>query len=755
MKILSCYIAGFGKFVNQSFDFSSDLIVIRQDNGWGKTTLADFIKSMFYGLDNGRSRSVLSNDRIKYEPWQGGAFGGALVFTFRDRTYRVERTFGRTPAQDTARVFDGNNMQCYDFGERAERLGDVLFGVDSESYKKSVYVPQGNIETGDLPDTMKNRLLTLLSVGGESENGSSKAIEKLDAAERALRAKRRPAKGKLDEIDERLEWLNRQKLDCENYALAAGRAEEELNRLDAEIAQCVKLLGETGVALEQASRQGEWEARRETYQTIQSQVCSAQEELASLREFFGSLDPVKTNVEGLQTAVDEFYALEADLKDTEKKIAELGAQLQERESLLARKATCERAKQSYDLMLQEQTEGADTRRKEKSEQKGKSKKVVPHKGFGGSIAVFLALFSAIFGAIWIENKPILGYILLGIGVLGLVIAFFTFLPKQYGEKAYKRKRRESELDSDFALGYSETKAELAEIETRLQALPTNIEEQRASLSSAYAEKKQRLSGLEGGIRNFLENFRFAEQYDYRVAVSVLKEKIGAYEKVQKTLTEYGSKANEFASCAPEFSTTQQRMGEDFSLLKERRAGIERRKDELLSERARLSSKLEEYKDRADTAAIEEEESYLSSEKERLEKRLYAIRTAREILFRARGNMASRYLDPVEKSCKRLLALFDGGENILHFTSDGIPVYENNGMTRSVDYYSVGMKEILGFCTRIALAETIFTKEKPTLILDDPFVNLDDTKTEKAKSLVRELSKTYQILYLTCKTERRI
>ncbi len=55
----------------------------------------------------------------------------------------------------------------------------------------------------------------------------------------------------------------------------------------------------------------------------------------------------------------------------------------------------------------------------------------------------------------------------------------------------------------------------------------------------------------------------------------------------------------------------------------------------------------------------------------------------------------------------------------------------------------------------ALVDAIFNQEKPVLILDDPFVNLDDEKTEKAKKLVKELTKRYQVLYLTCKKERRL
>ena len=51
MKLLKCYIQNFGKLQNFSYDFQDGLNTIKQDNGFGKTTFATFIKSMFYGLD--------------------------------------------------------------------------------------------------------------------------------------------------------------------------------------------------------------------------------------------------------------------------------------------------------------------------------------------------------------------------------------------------------------------------------------------------------------------------------------------------------------------------------------------------------------------------------------------------------------------------------------------------------------------------------------------------------------------------------
>ena len=256
MKILSCYITGFGKFTNQSFTFS-DLTVIKEDNGWGKTTLTAFIRCMLFGMAAVRGKAVEENDRVHYAPWQGGTYGGTLTFVCGGRQYRVERVFGKTPIQDVARVYDKNNMQCFDFGERAERLGESLFGVDADSYARSVYIPQGEIETGGVSEDMKTRLLALLSNGGNGETSAQRALQKLDEADRKLRAKRRPAKGMLDEIDERLDELARLKVDADGNVLRAKQLRAQAAQAEQDILQCNQRLDELEKRLELCSRRKE------------------------------------------------------------------------------------------------------------------------------------------------------------------------------------------------------------------------------------------------------------------------------------------------------------------------------------------------------------------------------------------------------------------------------------------------------------------------------------------------------------------
>ena len=82
-------------------------------------------------------------------------------------------------------------------------------------------------------------------------------------------------------------------------------------------------------------------------------------------------------------------------------------------------------------------------------------------------------------------------------------------------------------------------------------------------------------------------------------------------------------------------------------------------------------------------------------------------------------------------------------------------FERNGKERSERHLSAGQRTICAFCFRLALIWNMYESEKPFLILDDPFVSLDEEHLEKAKNLLVDLSKKMQIIYFSCHSSRNI
>ena len=109
MRLLRCHIENFGVLSGFDYEFAQGLSVICRENGFGKSTLAAFLKAMFYGLPRTGARNVTENERRRFEPWQGGKFGGFLEFEYQGAEYRVTRYFGKTAAKDTFSLRDLTN----------------------------------------------------------------------------------------------------------------------------------------------------------------------------------------------------------------------------------------------------------------------------------------------------------------------------------------------------------------------------------------------------------------------------------------------------------------------------------------------------------------------------------------------------------------------------------------------------------------------------------------------------------------------
>lgn len=143
MKLVHAHIENFGKLQDYDLDFTDGLNKVVYDNGWGKSTLVAFIRVMLYGFENERKRSELENERKRFEPWQGGTYGGALVFEQDGKQYRIERVFEK--GNDSFELFDSEtNLPTNDF---SENVGEELFGIDRESFSRTVFVGQQDCAT--------------------------------------------------------------------------------------------------------------------------------------------------------------------------------------------------------------------------------------------------------------------------------------------------------------------------------------------------------------------------------------------------------------------------------------------------------------------------------------------------------------------------------------------------------------------------------------------------------------------------------
>lgn len=229
MKLLEVHVENFGKLSHFNYSFEDGLNVLKEPNGFGKSTLAAFIKAMFYGFPGRAGRSVDKNERKKYYPWQGGAYGGYLVFSCEGIQYRVTRFFGKTAARDSFKLEDETHRT--ESSAYSEQLGEELFQLDAESFSRSTYMPQLMESENGTTASIRARLSNLVD--------NTDDLDDYDAAAGRLREKRtsllnyRGSGGKINE-------LKREVREIENALQEDEKNRKPLQETTAEIEQLNK-----------------------------------------------------------------------------------------------------------------------------------------------------------------------------------------------------------------------------------------------------------------------------------------------------------------------------------------------------------------------------------------------------------------------------------------------------------------------------------------------------------------------------------
>ena len=277
MKLLKCHIENFGKLSNYDYSFEDGLNTIKEENGFGKTTFASFIKAMFYGMEAKRNTKTLI-DRKKYMPWQGGAFGGSIEFEINDKRYRVERFFEKKEADDTFRIYDlSTNLECKDY---SENIGEEIFKLNQEAYERSTFISgqsilenENDVNTSEQAIDVLDKAIKNYKKTGDRGEINQKILEKT-----ALEKKLEQSKINEKILQDRKERYNLLK----NELKAKEQERENIN-----------------VLLNQKAQEETKNAKLENYKILEKNVEESKNILLELQEFFKEGIPTDIEIETL------------------------------------------------------------------------------------------------------------------------------------------------------------------------------------------------------------------------------------------------------------------------------------------------------------------------------------------------------------------------------------------------------------------------------------------------------------------------
>lgn len=306
MKLISCYIEKFGGLSQYALDFNSGVTVLEEPNGFGKTTLAEFLRAMFYGFPR-KAKTLDKSKRQKYTPWDGGKFGGNLVFELDGTRYRLERTFGATPRSDSFQVIDLTTGRKTD--RFTEEIGQELFQLDADSFERSTYLPQ-NQEGLSLTTAGIQAKLTDLVEDTNDLGNYDKAIVALKTARSAF-VPYRGNGGSVAEAAGRVSALQQELRQIQWEKEELNRIREELTRKESLGQNCEAELGilrrQIHAAAEAAARQ----AKREHLSVMESSRAAEEAAVAELQTRYPGGIPSEETIDDARKIVDDLVALNA------------------------------------------------------------------------------------------------------------------------------------------------------------------------------------------------------------------------------------------------------------------------------------------------------------------------------------------------------------------------------------------------------------------------------------------------------------
>lgn len=307
MKLLRLEIQHFGKFSGYTKDLTDGLNTLCEENGWGKSTLAVFIKAMLYGLPATRKTDLDLNERRKYAPWGGGTFGGSLSFECAKGRFRIERVFGLKEAQDEFRLFELDTNKPSD--AYGPDVGTALFGIDADGFERSAYLSERSLDTKSENASVLSKLTGLIEDPDD--------IGCYDDAQALIDKRRRfyevkGGRGYLSELETEYAEKKRQLVNLKEKAVTEAKTAQALREAEKRTADAEKALNDC-LAVKNAAEKNR--ILRNQYSTLQATVRAKQRRESEISGAFGGTVPTDEEVGANRLRLSEYRSTQRTLHD--------------------------------------------------------------------------------------------------------------------------------------------------------------------------------------------------------------------------------------------------------------------------------------------------------------------------------------------------------------------------------------------------------------------------------------------------------
>lgn len=693
-------IISFGKLKMVQVTPDKGINLLCAPNESGKSTLAAFIKFIFYGYTNTRVQNIIENDKKLYTPWDNPQSEGAVYVITDSGKYKIVRKYIQG-GKETLEVFNTKTGKYVSMGVQP---GEFFFGVDEQVFEKTAFFKQLTIPT-DKDDYLAEQLQNIAMSADEKIN-TGKALKRLAAAKNMLLGR---AKSGL------IPKLEFERDELEQSLTEALSVNKQIQELSDKIKESKRLISVNKELLEKLFKE------KENIQKYEAFL-----HLSRIKEMQRSAENAKRNYE--QTA-KLLLKKEIPSRNIINSLLTLNAEY---------KSECKTKESVADDIQREEAELEDIKKSSIIDRE-KSTEIKKQVKSRKTIVVLSTVLTVLFAA----GGAVIVWSLIGAALsLVMVLTAMISLKKLIKSNGVK-KLRELEMILD---GYPVLEQRIEEKKKKIISLNNAFSE----LVNKTEDMKKR---LESGISEYCL-LKPSKSYDEQIEfISETTGKIMQMQTVYKTATETLKNATENvdldllraeASGAVRPEREKTKVETELTFYIKKTEIYEKKEREYEGQKRFLEGKSN------DPAILIGKRDAVNKKLLELKNKHTALELAISVLEEASDYMKSTVSPKINAYASEFFSGATAGKyKTLSVDTTMAMSYSDELGTKSCDFLSAGTRDSAYLSLRLALIKLLYDKANPPLVLDDAFGRLDD---ERLKAFIYVLSKTgtdYQTFIFTC------
>ena len=323
MKIKNIKVNAYGNIENKDINLEEGINIIHGANESGKSTLLNYIISIFYGISRNKDGKALS-DYEKYKPWNSNEFSGRISYKLENgEEYEIFRDFNKK----NPKIYNDKLEDISDRFETDKKDGSKFFieqmGIDKQMYLSTVVSTQEEVRLDEKNQNMLIQKIANLAGTGEDNVSYKKALIKLQEKIRDEIGTNKTSQKPVNIIEKEIVEINNKIVETEKYRNRKYEVDAEKEQILSEL----KELGQQKQILQEL--QNSMKNEEETKNRLEIREKNRKDNIAKINELTNQKNTINAESERVQSAKNHMQDI---IKGHKENIEKLNSEIEKIEN---------------------------------------------------------------------------------------------------------------------------------------------------------------------------------------------------------------------------------------------------------------------------------------------------------------------------------------------------------------------------------------------------------------------------------------